>query len=64
MMREVKRVLKSMIIFITELSFIQKKKEKKKKMLRLRQFYNIFTTNHEWLVIIGSNLNLALKLLF
>ena len=29
MMREVKRVLKSMIIFITELSFIQKKKEKK-----------------------------------
>ena len=62
MMREVKRVLKSMIIFITELSFIQKKK--KKKMLRLQQFYNIFTTNHEWLVIIGSNLNLAVRLLF
>ena len=63
MMREVKRVLKSMIIFITELSFIQKKKEKKK-MLRLQQFYNIFTTNYEWLVIIGLNLNLALRLLF
>ena len=26
--------------------------------------HNIFTTNHEWLVIIGSNLNLALRLLF
>ena len=26
--------------------------------------YNIFTTNHGWLVIIGSNLNLALRLLF
>ena len=63
MMREVKRVLKSMIMFITELSFIQKKK-KKKKMLRLQQFYNIFTTNYGWLVIIGSNLNLALRLLF
>ena len=26
--------------------------------------YNNFTTNHRWLVIIGSNLNLALRLLF
>ena len=26
--------------------------------------YNIFTTNHRWLVIIGYNLNLSLKLLF
>ena len=26
--------------------------------------YNIFTTNHGWLVIIGSNLNLELRLLF
>ena len=26
--------------------------------------YNIFTTNHEWLVIIGLNLNLTLRLLF
>ena len=26
--------------------------------------YNNFTTNHGWLVIIGSNLNLALRLLF
>ena len=26
--------------------------------------YNIFTTHHEWLVIIGSNLNLVLRLLF
>ena len=33
-------------------------------VLRLQQFYNIFTTNHGWLVIIGSNLNLVLRLLF
>ena len=39
MMREVKRVLKSMIMFITELSFIQKKKKKKKKCY----VYNNFT---------------------
>ena len=26
--------------------------------------YNIFTTNHKWLVIIGSNLKLILRLLF
>ena len=26
--------------------------------------YNNFTTNHKWLVIISSNLNLALRLLF
>ena len=26
--------------------------------------YNIFTTNYRWLVVIGSNLNLILKLLF
>ena len=26
--------------------------------------HNIFTTNHRWLVIISSNLNLTLKLLF
>ena len=36
----------------------------KRGMLRLQQFYNIFTTNHGWLVIIGSSLNLVLKLLF
>ena len=35
-----------------------------REMLRLQQFYNIFTTNHGWLVIIGSSLNLVLKLLF
>ena len=42
MMREVKRVLKSMIIFITELSFIQKKKEKKNATSTtiLQYFYN------------------------
>ena len=33
-------------------------------MLRLSHFYNIFTTNHKWLVIIVINLNLILKLLF
>ena len=37
---------------------------KKKKVLRLQYFYNIFTTNHMWLVIISSNLNLTLRLLF
>ena len=26
--------------------------------------YNIFTTNHRWLVVIGSNLKLTLKLIF
>ena len=26
--------------------------------------YNIFTTNHRWLVVIGSNLKLTLRLLF
>ena len=26
--------------------------------------HNIFTTNHRWLVIISSNLNLTLRLLF
>ena len=36
----------------------------KKKMLRPQYFYNIFTTNHSWLVIISSNLNLTLRLLF
>ena len=36
----------------------------KKKMLRPQYFYNIFTTNHRWLFIISSNLNLTLRLLF
>ena len=26
--------------------------------------YNIFTTNHKWLVVIGLNLKLTLRLLF
>ena len=26
--------------------------------------YNIFTTNHKWLVVTGLNLNLTLKLFF
>ena len=33
-------------------------------MLRLQHFYNISTTNHKWLVVIGSNLKLTLRLLF
>ena len=33
-------------------------------MLRLQQFYNIFTTNHRWLVVIGSNLKLTARLPF
>ena len=33
-------------------------------MLRPQYFYNIFTTNYRWLVIISSNLNLTLRLLF
>ena len=36
----------------------------KKIMLRPQYFYNIFTTNHRWLVIISLNLNLILRLLF
>ena len=37
---------------------------KKKQCATPQYFYNIFTTNHRWLVIISSNLNLTLKLLF
>ena len=33
-------------------------------MLSLQHFYNNFITNHKWLVIICSNLNLTLRLLF
>ena len=33
--------------------------------IKKRRFvHNIFTTNYKWLVVIGSNLNLTLKLLF
>ena len=35
-----------------------------KNVLRPQYFYNIFTTNHRWLVVISSNLNLTLRLLF
>ena len=33
-------------------------------VLHPQHFYNIFETNHRWLVIIRSNLNLVLRLLF
>ena len=33
-------------------------------MVRPQHFYNIFTINHKWLVIISSNLNITLRLLF
>ena len=33
-------------------------------MLHPQHFYNIFTKNHRWLVVISSNLNLTLRLLF
>ena len=36
----------------------------KKKMLSLQHFYIIFTANYRWLVVIGSNLKLTLRLLF
>ena len=36
----------------------------KKKSVTFTIFVNIFTTNHKWLVIISSNLNLILRLLF
>ena len=36
----------------------------KKKILCPQYFYNIFTTNRRWLVIISSNLNLIPRLLF
>ena len=39
-------------------------KEILKKVLRSQYFYNTFTTNHRWLVIISSNLILTLRLLF
>ena len=39
-------------------------KEREREMLRLQHFYNISTTNYKWLVVIGSNLKLTLKLLF
>ena len=35
-----------------------------KEVLHLQYFYNIFTNNHKWLVIIGYNLNLSMKLFF
>ena len=35
-----------------------------KKLIRSQYFYNIFTINHRWLIIISSNLNLILRLLF
>jgi len=35
-----------------------------REVLCSQHFYNIFTTNHRWLVVIGLNLNLALRLLF
>ena len=38
--------------------------EGKKKILRPQHFYIIFTTNYRWLVVIGSNLNLTLRLRF
>ena len=33
-------------------------------MLCLQHIYNIFTTNYRWLVVIGSNFKLTLRLLF
>ena len=36
----------------------------KREMLCLQHFYNIFITNHRWLVVIGSNSKLTLRLLF
>ena len=36
----------------------------KKKMLSLKHFYIIFTANYRWLVVIGSNLKLTLRLRF
>ena len=33
-------------------------------MLRPQYFRNAFIINHKWLVIIGSNLNLQIKLFF
>ena len=38
--------------------------ELKKKVLHPQYFYNIFTINHRWLIVISSNLNLTLRLLF
>ena len=46
------------------LIFKKKKKRKSSDIKKKINFYNIFTINHRWLVIIGSNLNLTLRLLF
>ena len=35
-----------------------------REMFRSQLVYNIFTINYRWLVIIGSNLNLTLRLFF
>ena len=45
-------------VFFVLLKIIKKKKKKR------CYVYNIFITNHWWLVVIDSNLNLTLKLLF
>ena len=42
--------------------FTKNKKERKK--IERCYVHNIFITNDWWLVVIGSNLNLTLKLLF
>ena len=47
-----------------QLNKINNQKKKKTKSKERYYVYNIFTTNHGWLIIIGSNLNLALMLLF
>ena len=56
------------IEFMDSHHLITPKKKKlvldKRKVLHLQHFYNIFTTNHRWLVVISSNLNITLKLNF
>ena len=47
-----------------KLGTAQKEIKKIWEMLCPQHFYNIFTTNHKYLVVIGLNLNLTLKLIF
>ena len=53
----ISKVLKFIVKTIVFVALFDKKEER-------CYVNNIFTTNHKWLVVIGSNLNLILRLLF
>ena len=51
-------------LFCHDLWLVTTKLGKKYFLFKLCYVYNIFTINYRWLVVIGSNLKLTLKLLF